>query len=61
MICIPRKWHYTNADIIIINIVTWTSYSILDENDLLTLVTPNDTGLTFDPIKHVLDRGFQTD
>ena len=31
--------------------VTWTSYSIYSENDLLTPVTPNDPRLTFDPIK----------
>ena len=30
--------------------VTWTSYSIFSENDLLTLVTPNDPGMTLDPI-----------
>ena len=30
--------------------VTWTSHSILVKNDLLTPVTPNDPGLTSDPI-----------
>ena len=30
--------------------VTWTSYSIFSENDLLTPVTPNDPWLTFDPV-----------
>ena len=33
---------YDHAD------VTWTSYSIFGENDLLTPVTPNDPRLTFD-------------
>ena len=33
--------------------VTWTSYSIFSENDLLTPVTPNDPRLTFDPIAWV--------
>ena len=31
--------------------VTWTSYSIFSENNLLTPVTPNDPRLTFDTIK----------
>ena len=31
--------------------VTWTSYSILNANDLLTPVTPNDPRLRFDPVK----------
>ena len=31
--------------------VTWTSYSIFSENNLLTPVTLNDPRLTFDPIK----------
>ena len=30
--------------------VTWTTYSILSENDLLTPVTPNDPRFTLDPI-----------
>ena len=31
--------------------VTWTSYSILSANDLLTPVTPNNPRLAFDSIK----------
>ena len=31
----------------------WMSYGILNENDLLTPVTPNDPRLTFDSITYV--------
>ena len=31
--------------------VTWMSYSMFSENNLLTPLTPNDPGLTFDSIK----------
>ena len=35
--------------------VTWWSYSIFNENNLLIPLTPNDLRLTFDPIKSQKD------
>ena len=31
----------------------WMSYNIFSENDLLITVTPNDPGITFDPITQI--------